>query len=110
MGIFSRKKKVVEPKVTFESDLENNLNGIELEKSGNIDQAIQLYEKNIKHRFQGNHPYDRLAIIYRKRKDSVNEKRVLEIAIDVFTNDVPKSRPDRLKKLNRFKDRLAKIK
>lgn len=88
--------------------VENNLRGKELEDSGDLDSAISLYEYNIKHRFDGSHPYNRLAIIYRKRKEYGNEIAVLKQAIDVFTNDVPLSRPDRDKKIEEFNDRLKK--
>lgn len=85
-----------------------NLKALELEKQGDVDTAITLYEKNVSHRFDGNCPYDRLTIIYRKKKDYDNEIRVLETAIDVFTHDVPASRSDRSIKLTRFKERLTK--
>lgn len=85
-----------------------NLKALELEKQEDVDTAITLYEKNVSHRFDGNCPYDRLAIIYRKKKDYDNEIRVLETAIDVFTHDVPASRSDRSIKLTRFKERLTK--
>lgn len=90
--------------------VDNNLKGIKCEKAGKIDDAIALYEYNVQHRFEGNHPYDRLAIIYRKRKEYDKEIKVLETAIDVFTHDVPISRPDRAKKLSKFKERLLKAK
>lgn len=56
----------------FEESVENNLTGRELEKSGKIDEAIELYERNVSNKFEGNYPYDRLAIIYRKRRDYDN--------------------------------------
>ena len=100
------------PKATdkqFSNMVDNNLNGIELEKNGKVDEAVKLYEKNVSMGFEGNHPYDRLAIIYRKNKDYDNEIRVLEKAIAVFEKVNP-SRPDRDPKLQRFKDRLEKAK
>ena len=90
--------------------LRNNLLGAELEKVKNIDDAIKFYERNVDLKFEGNHPYDRLAIIYRKNKDYVNEIRVLEIAINVFENLVYSERADRVPKLNKFKERLASAK
>ena len=86
--------------------LERNLKGIELEKAGQIDRAIELYERNIEENFDENHPYDRLAIIYRQRNQIDDEIRVLEKAIWVFENVVYKGRMDRLPKLERFKKRL----
>lgn len=88
----------------------NNIKGRALEKEGKTEQAIKLYEFNVKNRFEGNHPYDRLAVIYHKLKQYEKECEVLEIAIDVFENDAPDSRPDKITKLNKFRDRLEKTK
>lgn len=104
MGLFNYFKKERPSK-----DLvQNNLRGKELEDSGDLDSAITLYEYNIKHRFDGSHPYNRLATIYRKQKEYGKEIAVLKQAIDVFANDVPRSRPDRDKKLKEFNERLKK--
>jgi tetratricopeptide (TPR) repeat protein len=92
------------------NNLDRNLKGIEFEKLGKVAEAIELYEKNIENNFEGNHPYDRLAIIYRKNKDIINEIRVLEKAIYVFENIVYLQRGDRLPKLGRFKIRLEQAK
>lgn len=92
----------------FNIQVERNLRGIELEKSGRVDEAIQLYEENVKENFEGNHPYDRLAIIYRKRNLINEEIRVLEKAVWVFENIVFEKRVDRLPKLEKFKKRLEK--
>jgi len=88
--------------------IDTNLKAIDLEKSGNIERAVKLYEFVIKHNFIGNGPYDRLSIIYRKNKDFKNEIRVLKKAIYVFENIVYKGRSDRLPKLEKFKTRLDK--
>jgi len=92
----------------FDKQLERNLKGIELEKAGKVDEAIRLYEQNIEENFIGNYPYDRLAIIYRKRESLDEEIRVLEKAVWVFENIVSKIRSDRIPKLERFKKRLEK--
>lgn len=89
----------------FEKSVENNLTGRELEKSGKIDEAIELYERNVSNRFEGNYPYDRLAIIYRKRRDYDNEIRVLRTAVEVFENN-QSMRKDISPKIDRFKKRL----
>ncbi len=88
--------------------LNRNLKGRELEKECKIDEAIKLYEKNIKEEFDGNFPYERLAIIYSKKGSLEDEIRVLEKAVWVFENIVYKGRSDRLPKLDRFKKRLEK--
>lgn len=92
----------------FNTQVERNLRGIKLEKSGRVDEAIRLYEENVKENFEGNHPYDRLAIIYRKRNLINEEIRVLEKAVWVFENIVFEKRVDRLPKLEKFKKRLEK--
>ncbi|GGI64707.1 hypothetical protein ACFQOY_13860 [Enterococcus alcedinis] len=90
--------------------VENNLKGIDLEKQGDVNGAIALYEENVAARFIGNHPYDRLVIIYKRLKKIDDAKRVLNIAIDVFENDVVITRADRIPKLNKFKEKLSKLK
>jgi len=92
----------------FDKQVERNLKGIQLEKDGQVDEAIKLYESNIEENFEGNHPYDRLAIIYRKGNQIGDEIRVLEKAIWVFENVVYKERGDRLPKLQKFEKRLEK--
>lgn len=93
----------------FEKQLERNLQGIDLEKKGAVDQAVDLYELNVLEGFVGNHPYDRLAVIYRKRKQHGEEQRVLERAIEVFSHLARTSpRQDVEPKLERFRASLAK--
>jgi tetratricopeptide (TPR) repeat protein len=90
--------------------VDRNLTGKELEKEGYVDNAIELYELNVKARFEGNSPYDRLTIIYRKRKQYDEEIRVLEQAISVF-EALSKSSPrqDVNPKLDKFRERLKKV-
>ena len=94
----------------FERHAERNLLGHDLEKAGRVDEAIKLYEQNINENFEGNHPYDRLAIIYRKRGQHEEEIRVLEKAVWVFKNVVLEERGDRDPKLEKFYQRLEKAK
>lgn len=96
----------------FARQTDRNIKGIFHEKyrEGNINIAIELYEKNIAENYEGNHPYDRLSIIYRRRKDYKNEIRVLKKGIEVFTNlMISTQRGDVEPKLNRFKERLEKV-
>ena len=104
------KKQKIDDKA-FSKLVNRNIKGFKYEKEGKVDLAIKLYEKNIAENFEGNHPYDRLAIIYRKRKDYQNEVRVLNKAIDVFSNLLFTSpRSDIKPKLEKFKKRLEKSK
>lgn len=111
---FFKKKANENDIITLNNNKENiwverNLLGRQLEKEGKIDEAIKLYEENIKEGFDGNFPYDRLAIIYRKQKKKEDEIRVLNCAIYVFENIVYQQRGDRIPKLNKFKERLTKL-
>lgn len=88
--------------------VERNLLGIELEAEGLINDAIKCYEANVRDGFEGNHPYDRLAIIFRKRKDSASEIAVLTQAVEVFSKMRNSSRSDVSPKLEMFKKRLCR--
>lgn len=61
--------------------------GIDLEKEGMINEAIAIYEKAIIPQLPATHPYDRLMILYRKKKDYDNEVRIIKIAISVFMKE-----------------------
>jgi tetratricopeptide (TPR) repeat protein len=67
----------------------NNL-GIAYEQQGNIDQAIEIYEANIREGYPASHSFDRLMIIYRKQKRFIDEIRVLQRTIEVFQNNKPR--------------------
>ena len=61
--------------------------GVDLEKEGMINEAIAVYEKAIIPQLPATHPYDRLMILYRKKKDYDNEIRIIKIAISVFMKE-----------------------
>lgn len=66
----------------------NNNLGIEAEKSGDIELAVSLYEKNLSQdSFLTSHPYHRLVIIYRKMHDVSNEERVCRLALERLKSD-----------------------
>ncbi|QQK80690.1 hypothetical protein HUG20_12805 [Salicibibacter cibi] len=86
---------------------DRNLDGKKLEKEGYIDNAIEFYEANVQENFEGNFPYERLAIIYRKRKQYQEEVRVLKQAISLFEKlELNSHRSDVSSKLMKFKERL----
>lgn len=62
--------------------VDRNLKGTQLEKNGQEDKAIALYEANISDRFDGSHPYNRLRILYKNRGDYANAIRVCEAYIN----------------------------
>jgi hypothetical protein len=88
--------------------VERNLKGIELESQGLIDNAIECYEANVRDGFDGNHPYDRLAIIHRRRGEVEKELAVLQRAIGVFERLQGSPRSDVAPKLAAFRQRYQK--
>lgn len=84
---------------------ERNNKGMQLEKSGDIEGAIAMYEANISDTYPATHSYDRLIVLYRRKKDYNNELRVTESAIDKFSS----LNCDRYTKdITRWKERIAK--
>lgn len=64
----------------------NNL-GIQYEKEGDIDAAIEVYEKNTLLNYPATHSYERLMVLYRKRKEYSKEIAVIEKAIELFSDE-----------------------
>lgn len=58
-----------------------------LEIAGEIDEAIKIYEECIRKKCNQNTPYDRLIILYRKKRQKENEIRVLKLAIEIFKTE-----------------------
>lgn len=77
---------------------ELNNSGIEQEKSGDIDAAISTYEKCLTLNYPTVHPYERLMILFRKRKEYDKEVSIIEKAINVFQNENRRRAKDAIKK------------
>jgi tetratricopeptide (TPR) repeat protein len=90
--------------------IDRNLRGQDLEKQGNVTEAMELYELNVAYGFEGDFPYDRLRVIYSKQRRYGDVIRILEKAVDVFDKKVSSIRPDRLTKLERFRQQLEQAK
>ena len=82
---------------------ELNNKGIKYEKEGNIEKAIETYEKNVSLGYTATHSYDRLCIIYRKQKDYENEIRI----INLFLTNFPNTKTFE-KSIDKYKTRLSK--
>ncbi|MBM4463838.1 MAG: hypothetical protein FJ012_11045 [Chloroflexi bacterium] len=63
--------------------VDRNLNGKALEAVSEIDRAIALYENNISDLFAGDYPYDRLRVIYTKRKQFAEAIRVCKAFVEI---------------------------
>lgn len=79
------KRSAQEKEIALTASLNNE--GIELEKNGKEDEAIIVYEKNVSRRCTATHSYDRLLVIYRKRKDIDNELRIAKLASAIFPKE-----------------------
>jgi len=74
--------------------VERNLKGGELEKAGQVDKAIILYEQNVADKAETNYAYQRLRIIYTKQGNFGEAIRVSEafIALDYkIVTDIEKN-------------------
>lgn len=87
--------------------VERNLQGSALEREGDVENAIEFYQANVRDGFEGNFPYDRLAVIFRKRGDFTSEIIVLKRAIEVFSGLRDSPRLDIAPKLAHFTTRLV---
>lgn len=62
--------------------VDRNNQAKQLEKTGNIDQAIALLEMNVRDLFDGTFPYNRLRIIYTKQKRYHDAIRICQAYIN----------------------------
>lgn len=91
----------------------NNNLGIDYEKRGDVDMAIRVYEGNIamdspSMEFPARHSYDRLMVIYRRRKDYDNEIRIIRRALKIFArfDDDVERYSERLNKAIALKEKM----
>jgi hypothetical protein len=111
-----RKRPKKAPEAPYDSSIkvpsdpvERNLKGGDLEKQGLVDNAIEFYQANVDDGFDGNFPYDRLAILFRRTKKFDHEVLVLERAVEVFETLLASTRRgDVSPKLESFRARLNK--
>lgn len=78
--------------------VELNNEGILHEESGDVESAIKVYERNIcPGCWPARHSFDRLLVLYRKKKDYGSERRVCLRAVDEFPEE------------EKYRQRLLKI-
>jgi hypothetical protein len=86
-----------------------NLDGMELEREGRVDEAMAVYHRNLDEGFEGDWPYGRLVAIYERRGELERAAEVLERAIAVFTASRRRTPADRRVTLRAFKGRLRLV-
>ena len=90
--------------------VERNLKGSELEKAGQVDKSIKLYEQNVADKAETNFAYQRLRVIYTKQGNFLEAIRVSEafIALDYkIVTDVEKN--FLLKQIKKLKAKLQYV-
>ena len=84
--------------------VELNNEGISHEKNGDVESAIKVYERNIcPGCWPARHSFDRLLVLYRKKKDYGSERRVCLRAVDEFPEE--KKYIQRLLKIDKLIER-----
>ncbi len=93
-----------------EEQTRRNIDGMELERSGRLDLALELYEQNVDEGFEGDWPYGRLVAYYEKIGRYDEAERVLNRAIVVFKASKKRSAEDRRATVQVFRNRLRLVK
>jgi len=73
----------------------------ELEKTGNVEEAIRIYEENVADEYDTPFPYERLAILYHKQKKIDDEIRTIELGMKHCVPNFLEERHAKLKKISR---------
>jgi tetratricopeptide (TPR) repeat protein len=97
-------------RLQLEAQTRRNLDGMELEAAGRIQQAIELYEQNVAEGFPGDWPYSRLVSVYERQGAYDEAERVLRRAIEVTRADRRKPASDRRTLLQGLQGRLRVLK
>ena len=92
-----------------EEQTRRNIDGMELERNGRLDLALELYEQNVEEGFEGDWPYGRLTAYYEKLGRYDEAERVLNRAIDVFKASKKRSAADRRATVQVFRNRLRLV-
>jgi tetratricopeptide (TPR) repeat protein len=101
--------ETLEDRWLLEAQTARNLEAFEAERSGRLEDAIALYERNIAEGFPGDLPYGRLVAIYERRSDLDAAARVLRRAIAVFESSTRRTPRDRRATLQVFQRRLRLV-
>lgn len=70
---------------------ERNVHGVALEKQGQLDAAMALYEANVDDMFCGSHPYERLMFVYSQKGALEDAQRVARACLAHAIVDLPET-------------------
>ena len=99
--------ETLEDRWTLEAQTARNLEAIQAEHAGRLEEAVALYERNVAEGFPGDLPYGRLVAIYEKRGAFDEAERVLLRALAVFEASTRRTPQDRRAMVRVFRKRLA---
>ncbi|MBI4491392.1 MAG: hypothetical protein HY690_01180 [Chloroflexi bacterium] len=99
-----------EDRERLERQTARNLEGLELERAGRVDEAVRLYEQNLQEGFAGDWPVARLVGIYTARGQLQEAARVLERGIEVLQHSRARTAADRRALLQVYRRRLKALK
>jgi hypothetical protein len=108
-GAAAPRPETLEERWLLEAQTARNLEGLSAEQAGEVEEAIALYECNVREGFPGDLPYGRLVAIYEKRGALDEAERVLLRAIEVIEGSQRRTLQDRRATVRVFKNRLKLV-
>jgi hypothetical protein len=105
----SSEHETLEARWLLEAQTARNLEAMAAEQAGDLELAIELYERNVAEGFAGDLPYGRLVAIYERRAAYDEAERVLRRAIAVFEASPRRTPQDRRATIHAFKNRLRLV-
>jgi hypothetical protein len=105
----SHQAETLEDRWRLEAQTTRNLEALTLEQSGELEQAMALYERNVAEGFPGDLPYGRLVMLYERSGALDEAERVLRRAIEVFESSRRRTPQDRRATIRVFKNRLKLV-
>jgi tetratricopeptide (TPR) repeat protein len=102
-------QETLEERWLLEAQTARNLEALSAEQEGRLEDAIELYERNVAEGFPGDLPYGRLVAIYERRGSFGEAERVLRRAIEVFEASARRTPHDRRATIRVFKNRLGEV-
>ena len=101
--------ETLEERWLLEAQTARNLEAFAAEQAGEVEQAIALYEENVREGFPGDWPYGRLSQLYVRQQAYDDAERVLERAIEVLGASQRRARADRQAQVREFRRRLRQL-
>lgn len=95
----------------YERWFKRNAIGEQKESEGKFEDAIRVYESNVEEDADSVFPYERLAILYKRKNDRNNEKRILQKGLQMLKLRMQQGRLDTNQEnmIKVFEDRLERL-